>query len=203
MSQKNSIFYNFLSSTYIYIGLQKLMSATYVRKNFVKNHIKKGHNVIDVGSGPSSILSDLPEINYYGYDINSSHIEYAKKKYPNKNFHFFCKKLNKNEIYKLPKFDCALLLGLVHHLNDKEFITIICLIKNLLKKNGKILILDNVIVKNQNFISRFLIKNDKGDNIRSLNQYKIILNKYFSKIKYQVNNQRFIPYTWLKITCHK
>jgi SAM-dependent methyltransferase len=203
MSQKNSIFYNFLFGAYIYIGLQKLMSATYVRKNFVKNHIKEGYNIMDVRSGPSSILSDLPEINYYGYDINSSHIEYAKKKYPNKNFHFFCKKLNKNEIYKLPMFDCALLLGLVHHLNDKEFISTIRLIKNLLKKNGKILILDNVITKNQNFISRFLIKNDKGDNIRRLDQYKIILNKYFSKIKYQVNNQTFIPYTWLKITCHK
>jgi SAM-dependent methyltransferase len=203
MSQKNSIFYNFLSNAYIYIGIQKLMSATYVRKNFVKDHIKKGHNVIDVGSGPSTILSDLPEINYYGYDINSSHIEYAKKKYPNKNFHFFCKKLNNNEIYKLPRFDCALLLGLVHHLNDKEFISIIRLIKNSLKKNGKILILDNVIIKNQNFVSRFLIENDKGDNIRSLDQYKIILNKHFSKIKYQVYNQTFIPYTWLKIICHK
>jgi hypothetical protein len=103
----------------------------------------------------------------------------------------------------LPKFDCALLLGLVHHLNDKEFITTIRLIKNSLKKNGKILILDNLIVKNQNFVSRFLIENDKGDNIRSLDQYKIILNKYFSKIKYQVYNQTFIPYTWLKITCRK
>ena len=80
MCKKNRIFYNFLSSTYIYIGLQKLMSATYVRKDFVKDHIKKGHNVIAVRSGPSSILSDFPEFNYYGYDINSSHIEYAKKK---------------------------------------------------------------------------------------------------------------------------
>lgn len=203
MSQKNSIFYNLLSSPNIYIILQKLMSATSVRKNFVKKHIKKGDNVIDVGSGPSSILSDLPEINYYGYDINSSHIEYAKNKYSNKNFHFFCKKFDKNEIHKLPRFDCALLLGLVHHLNDKQFNTTIRLIKNVLKKNGKILILDNIIVKNQNFISKFLIKNDKGDNIRNLDQYKIILNKYFRKIKYQINSQVFIPYTWLKIICYK
>ena len=49
MSEKNNIFYNFLSSPYIYIVLQKLMSATHVRKNFVKNHIKKDHNIIDIG----------------------------------------------------------------------------------------------------------------------------------------------------------
>jgi 2-polyprenyl-3-methyl-5-hydroxy-6-metoxy-1,4-benzoquinol methylase len=203
MSEKTNIIHNILSSIYIYIFLQKLMSATNVRKNFVRKHIKTGHNVIDVGSGPSLILNDLPKINYYGYDINSSYIKYAKKKYSNKNFHFFCKELSKNEISKLPNFDCALLLGLVHHLNDKEFDNIICLLKKSLKENGKILILENLITKNQNFISRFLIKNDKGYNIRTLSQYKLILNKYFSKIKYEVINQTFIPYTWLKIICYK
>jgi len=203
MSQKNNLFYNFLCSTYIYIFFQKLMSATSVRIKFVKKYIKKGHYVIDLGCGPASILEDFPKIYYYGYDINSSHIKYAKKKYINKNFHFYCKKFNKNEIFKLPKFDCALLLGLVHHLNDEEFINIIRLIKNTLKKNGKILILDNVIIQKQNFISRFLINNDQGDNVRNLKQYKLILNKFFTKIRYQINNQIFIPYTWLKIICYK
>ena len=41
MSQKSNLFYNFISNKYIYIFLQKLMSATSVRKNFVKVHIKK------------------------------------------------------------------------------------------------------------------------------------------------------------------
>ena len=203
MSENNNLFYKILSNTYIYICFQKLMSATYIRKNFVKKHIKKGYNVLDVGSGPSSILSDLPEINYYGYDINSSYIKYAKKKYHNKKFHFFCKKLNKHQISKCPKFDCVLLLGLLHHLNDKEFISTIRLIKNSLKKNGKILILDNIIIENQNFISKFLINNDKGDNVRSLDQFKLILKKNFNKIKFEVINQKFIPYTWLKIICYK
>jgi len=203
MSQKSNLFYNFISNKYIYIFLQKLMSATSVRKNFVKVHIKKDFNVIDVGSGLSTIIEGLPSINYYGYDINRAHIKYAKKKYFKKNFHFYCKRLTKNEILGLPKFDCALLLGIVHHLNDNEFKTMISLIKKSLKKNGKILILDNVITQKQNFISKFLIKRDKGDNIRNLNQFKLILNKYFSKIKYKINHQRFIPYTWLKIVCYK
>lgn len=203
MSQKNNFFYKLISNKYIYIFLQKIMSATTVRKNFVKRHIKKNYNVIDVGSGLSTILEGLPKINYYGYDINSSHIKHAKKKYSKKNYHFYCKIFSKNEISKLPRFDCALLLGIVHHLNDKEFLEIIRLIASSLKKNGKILILDNVITSKQNFISRFLIKSDKGDNIRNLNQFKLILSKYFSKIQYKINHQIFIPYTWLKIICYK
>lgn len=52
-------------------------------------------------------------------------------------------------------------------------------------------------------ISNFLIKSDKGNNIRNLNQYKLILNKFFPKIKYKISHQKFIPYTWLKIVCYK
>ena len=95
------------------------------------------------------------------------------------------------------------MLGLLHHLNDKEFIATIHLIKNSLKINGRILILDNVLIKNQNFVSKFLINNDKGNNVRSLDQFKLILKKYFTKIKFEIINQKFIPYTWLKIICYK
>jgi ubiquinone/menaquinone biosynthesis C-methylase UbiE len=89
MSENNNLFYKILTNTYIYICFQRLMSATYVRKKFVKNHIKKGYNVLDVGCGPSSILNDLPKINYYGYDINSSYIKYAKKKISKQELSFF------------------------------------------------------------------------------------------------------------------
>lgn len=203
MSQKNNLFYNLLSNVHIYNFIQNIMSATHVRENFVKKYIKKGFNVIDIGSGPSLILRRLPVINYYGFDINHVYINYAKKKYIGKNFHFFCERLTKKRILKLPKFDCALLLGIAHHLNDKEFESILNLIKISLKKNGRILILDNVLTKRQNFISNFLIRNDKGDNIRELKEFRIILNRFFKKIKYKIENQVFIPYTWLKIVCYK
>jgi len=203
MSQKDNLFYSLLSNVYIYNFFQKIMSATRVREEFVKKHIKKEFNVIDVGSGPSSILRRLPKINYYGFDIDPFYINYAKIKYPKKNFNFFCEKLTKKKIFKLPKFDCALLLGIVHHLNDVEFKKILNLIKIRLKKRGKILILDSVLTKKQNFISRFLIKKDRGDNIRKLKDFKFILNKYFKKINYKIDHQKFIPYTWLKIVCYK
>jgi len=203
MTQKNNLFYNLLSNVHIYNFIQNIMSATQVREKFVKKYIKKGFNVIDIGSGPSLILRELPIINYYGFDINPLHINYAKKRYIGKNFNFFCERLTKKRILKLPKFDCALLLGIVHHLSNDEFGSILNMIKTSLKKNGKMLILDNVITKNQNFLSNFLIRYDKGDNVRELKEFKIILSKYFDKIKYKIENQAFIPYTWLKIVCYK
>ena len=51
----------------------------------------------------STILSYLNEPNYYGYDINSDNIEYAKK-FGNRGV-FENKPFSENEINKLPKFN--------------------------------------------------------------------------------------------------
>ena len=47
------------------------MSGTSFRKKIVKKYITK-HNVkvLDIGCGPAEILDTLPEIKYYGFDIN-------------------------------------------------------------------------------------------------------------------------------------
>ena len=125
-----------------------------------------------------------------------------------KNFHikiiiFFCKKFNINEINKLPKFDYVFLFGIIHHLNNTELKKIIFLIKKILKKNGKLLILDNILIKKQNIIARALIKLDKGNYIRNLSDYEFFLKNNFNKFSYSIINQKFIPYTWFTSVCGK
>ena len=56
-------------------------------------------------------------------------------------------------------------------MNNTELKKIIFLIKKVLKKNGKLLILDNVLINKQNIIARILIKLDKGNHIRNLSDY--------------------------------
>ena len=56
------------------------MSATSFREKIVKKYITKPNvKVLDIGCGPAEILSTLPNIQYYGFDINPIYINSAKK----------------------------------------------------------------------------------------------------------------------------
>jgi len=201
MSQKNKGIYSLLSNTFFYSLVQKVMSGTSFRKKIVKKYITK-HNVkvLDIGCGPAEILDTLPKIKYYGFDINPIYINSAKKKYENKG-KFFCKKFtNKNTKY-LPKFDHVLLLGILHHLSDKEINTLMPNIKKVLKRKGNIITLDNIFIHKQNFIAKFLIQMDKGENVRSKKGYLNILKNHFKKINSKIYHQKFIPYTWFVANC--
>ena len=98
-------------------------------------------------------------------------------------------------------FDCVLLFGILHHLNDNEINNLIPLIKKVLKKGGKIITEDPILIKNQNLVARFIINKDRGDNVRNKKGYLNILNKYFKKIKSRIYHQKFIPYTWFVMVC--
>ena len=80
MSEKYTYFYKLLFNSRIYNFSQYILGASIFRKNFIKSlNIQKNANILDIGCGTSTILSYLNEPNYYGYDINSDNIEYAKK----------------------------------------------------------------------------------------------------------------------------
>ena len=201
MSQKNKGVYSLLSNTFFYSLVQRIMSATSFREKIVTKYITK-HNVkvLDVGCGPAQILDALPKINYYGYDINPIYIKSAKKKYEGKG-KFFCRQFTSKDIKNLPKFDHILLLGILHHLSDKEINILMKNIKKVLKRKGNIITLDNIFTKNQNFIAKFLIEMDKGNNVRSKSGYLNIISKHFKKISLKIHHQKFIPYTWFVTNC--
>lgn len=201
MSQKNKGIYSLLSNTFFYSLVQRIMSATSFREKIVKKYITKNNiKVLDIGCGPAEILNALPRINYYGFDINPLYINSAKKKYESRG-KFFCKKFTIKDTKRLPKFDYVLLLGILHHLNDQELNVLMKNIKKVLKKRGKIITLDNIFIKSQNLIAKFLIVLDKGNNVRSKNGYLSVLKKHFKKIKSKVHHQKFIPYTWFVTIC--
>ncbi len=72
-----------------------------------------------------------------------------------------------------------------------------------MKKNSKLLTEDPIKIKNQNFIARFLINNDRGINVREKSQYLKLLRVHFRKLKSKVTHQPFPPYTWFTTICMK
>lgn len=202
MSQKETGIHKIFSYPLIYSITQKIMSGVSTRANLVKE-IKANSKVLEVGCGTGKIIESLPRVYYYGYDISEKYISYAKREYPLKNYFFFCKEFSNKEIQKLPKFDFILLFGLIHHLSNDKLHQLLPVIKKVMKKNGKVITCDPIYVKNQNYISKFLIKNDVGENVRNKNAYLKLLKKYFKKIKYNIKKQVLIPYTWFSTECCK
>ena len=204
MSQRINQIYNFINSPLVYRIIQYIMSGTSFRNSIIKKNIKKNNlKILDIGCGPAQILEQIPRCDYYGYDIDQRSIQYAKKKYRQKNYHFYCKKFNKTEIKKLPKFDFVIFFGILHHLSNKEADKMLTLCKRIMKKNSKLLTEDPILVEKQNIIAKFLIEKDRGINVRQKKEYINLLKKHFKKIKNKVTHQFFIPYTWFTTICSK
>lgn len=204
MAQRKNIFHNFINNPFVYKIIQKIMSGTSFRRKIIKSHIrKKNLKILDIGCGPAEILDYIQGCEYYGYDIDKRSIEYAKQKYLNKRYRFFCKIFNKKEISKLPKFDYIILFGILHHLNNDEVNSILNLCKKIMKKNCKILTEDPILIKNQNMIAKFLIHKDRGMNVRNKKEYLFLLKNHFKRINYKIVSQLFIPYTWFTTVCKK
>ena len=153
------------------------MSGTSFRKKIIKKNISnKKIKVLDIGCGPAEILNYIPKAIY----------------------HF-----NKSYLSKLPKFDFIILFGVLHHLSNKEIKNILNLCKKKMTKKSKLLTEDPILIKDQNLIANFLIKKDRGLNVRYKNDYKNLMKPHFKNINSKITHQFFIPYTWFSMICRK
>ncbi len=204
MSQRKSSIYNLINNPLVYKIIQKVMSGTSLRANIVRNYIKKKNvKILDIGCGPAEILENISDCEYYGYDIDSRSIKYARKKYVKKNYHFYNKKFDKNEIKKLPTFDYIIFFGILHHLEEKEIFTLLTLCKKKMKRDCKLLTEDPILVNDQNIFAKYLIKKDRGKNVRKKKEYLSILKKHFKNVQSKITHQTFVPYTWFTTVCRK
>ena len=62
------------------------------------------------------------------------------------------------------------------------------LLKKILKKSGSIITEDPIYVRSQNPIAKFIIKMDRGNDVREKHEYILLAKKYFKKIKSKIVN---------------
>lgn len=191
-----------LSSPAVYSAFQNLMGAHQGRIRFVENFIRlsQGMTVLDVGCGPADILNYLPDVEYWGYDISEAYIKHAGERYGRRG-KFHCQMLQKADLAQLPSFDIVLALGLLHHLDDQTATEFLQLAWQALKPGGRLLTVDPCLDPTQNAIARFLVKSDRGQNVRNKEGYAVLASSVFESPRVVVQHQKWIPYTHCFMEC--
>ncbi len=190
------------SSPIIYSAFQNMMGAHRFRVKFVDEFVRpfSGGSILDIGCGPADILAYFPEVDYHGFDISDAYIAQAKTRFGLRG-KFSCQILTQSDVAKLPKFDIVLALGLLHHLDDETAIDVLELASQALKPGSRLLTFDPCFDTNQNFISRFLVGIDRGQNVRNRAGYTTIASAVFDTPRVEVRHRAWIPYTHCLMEC--
>lgn len=70
-------------------------------------------------------------------------------------------------------------MGVLHHLSDDDAKVILSSVRSQLKPSGRLITLDPCFTEPQNPIARFLIKHDRGCNVRTPEQYSKLVGDFF------------------------
>ena len=180
------------------------MGAHQARKSFVANFVKPfpGMKVLDVGCGPADILAYLPNVDYWGFDISDDYVNQARKRF-GKLGQFQHKQLQLVDLNSLPSFDVVLAIGLIHHLDDAVALEVMQLALKALKPGGRLLTIDPCLDPSQNPIARFLIGNDRGQNVRDKAGYEVLARAVFESPRVVVHHRAWVPYTHCFMECQK
>jgi SAM-dependent methyltransferase len=164
-----------LSSPLVYQILQSVFGGKHERQKFVDRYVrpKPGDRIVDVGCGPGELLHFLSDVHYVGYDINPRYIAWAKRRHGSRG-QFISSQFTEMESRKHGPFDIAIVVAVLHHLDDLEASKLFYLLRRCVRADGRIVTLDGVFVENQNPVARALIKWDRGQNVRTAERYKAL-----------------------------
>lgn len=204
MAQVTSGLRAVLSHPVVYSSFQALMGARKGKSSFVAEYVRpfEDMTVLDIGCGPADILAYMPGVDYWGFDISEPYIEKARQTYGDKG-KFFCQLLQAKDLETLPKFDVVLATGLLHHLDDAEAIEVLQLAHRALRPRGRLVTKDPCLDPGQNPIARFLVRSDRGQNVRDKAGYVSLADGVFASLHATVRHKAWIPYTHCMMECTK
>ena len=203
MAQITSGVMSILSQPLAYDALQAIMGAGRLRRELAGEFIRArpGMRILDVGCGTAEILRFLPaDIEYWGYDISGSYIEVARRRFGERGS-FNCGVFDRAAARRLPKVDALIAIGVLHHLDDAEATELFRLAGDVLVDTGKVVTCDPCLVEDQSSIARFLIRSDRGRNVRDVTGYSGLAANQFATVTGEVRHRAWIPYTHWIMEC--
>ena len=163
-------------------------------------HPAPGDRVLDIGCGPGTMVPYLPGTEYFGLDVSEEYIEKARRRFPH--VRFVCQRVGEVDQVERDYFDIVLALGVLHHLDDAEALTLFQIARDAMKPGGRLVTIDGVWTDDQSYIVKYLLSRDRGRFVRSEAGYRELAAKVFSNIESTVRHDLLrIPYSLMILTC--
>jgi SAM-dependent methyltransferase len=204
--QNDSGLQRWLKVPFLYNLCQDCIGGNALRRRIIQNHVraKVGDKVIDIGCGPAQILPWLPAVDYLGLDVNGAYIASAKRKYPGMGTFVVG---DTRTLWDDPRFanaDLVIGLGILHHLEDADAAHCFGFAYRALKDGGRFVCLDACWIANQGFLSRYVMSMDRGQNVRTEQEYRHLAETVFPKVDTWVDIKPLrIPYLTVVLECQK
>ena len=177
-----------LSDHRLYVLLQKGVGADRLRYRCLDRlALKPGEVVLDIGCGPAYYFERLGDVRYYGFDTSPIYIEHARKRWGHK-AEFRCELFTEEHLAVLPPADKILLFGLLHHLSDDYSRQLLELCSRALAPGGIIISVDTCYEPGQGRISKWMSDNDRGEFVRTPEEFTAFAREYFTEVDGEVWN---------------
>lgn len=175
MTQVTGGLRSILSLSWAYRAFQNLVGARRVRRLLMEDYAKPhpGERLLDIGCGTGDILEWLPDLEYVGFDQDRGYIEDARGRWVDRG-RFYCADFRDHPSAEAPTYDLILVLGLLHHLEDEEVRRLFADAAMRLRPGGRLLSLDPCLRPGQPWLAGWLIRHDRGQNVRTLDGYRAL-----------------------------
>lgn len=156
--------------------------------------------LLDIGCGPGTMVPYLQCAEYVGLDSSEEYIERARRRFPKARF--VCQRVGRFDLVEPNYFDIVLSLGVVHHLDDDEALTLFHIAHDAMKPGARLVTIDGVWTDDQSQVVKYLLSRDRGRFVRSEAGYRELASKVFSNIESSIRHDLLrIPYTVLILKC--
>lgn len=172
-----------LSSGRIYSWFQSAVGAGRTRRWLATNVWKctGDETVVDIGCGTGDMLEQLPPgIRYVGIDISEAYVERARERFGERGrFLVGTAETMLERAGELIGADLVVCNGLLHHLDDREVMSVLQLAAAVLRPNGRFVAFEPTYLQHQPLLGRWIMGQDRGRNIRTDAEWRALVLRVF------------------------
>jgi len=163
----------------VFMFLRRILEANFkAQKKVLQNDFapKVGEKILDIGCGTGEFSVFFQSAVYTGIDTEKKYIDYAQRNYKGKFLTIDATQLPFSE----NAFDKIIIMGVLHHMNDEQCRRVLAEARRALNSNGRMLVMEDIKLAEENFLTRLIHRFDLGKNIRNEEEYRALLQRHFA-----------------------